>query len=124
MPKNTQLSFDELIHVTEEDLHVPICKSDKNSGTKFTIASLFLFFIPFLNIIGLMLSCHGYNRSKDDGYKGALGLLGIFLNLTTTLIVLGLPFILIYIYTTAPYDVCAEMGKGNWMYEGEKYSCK
>ena len=117
-------TFDELITITDEDLTYNYSRAEKNSGLKFSIASLFFPLIPFLNVVGLMLAYHGYNKSTDDGYRGITGLIGMLLNSFTVILLIGFPFVMIYIYNTLPYDVCANMGAGNWIYEGEKYKCE
>lgn len=122
--QNEDRSFDEIIAVTEDDIYVVKYVSTKDNGFKLGVLGSILAFFPLLNILGIYLSSRAYEQSKYDGYKGTSGLLGIFLNVVTlTFMIVGF-FVLLYIVETRPYDVCAEMGQGSWLYNGEKYTCE
>lgn len=122
--QNEDRSFDEIIAVTEDDIYVVKYVSTKDNGFKLGVLGSILAFFPLLNILGIYLSSRAYEQSKYDGYKGTSGLLGIFLNVVTlTFMIVGF-FVLLYIAETRPYDVCAEMGQGSWLYNGEKYTCE
>lgn len=117
-------SFDEIIAVTDEDIYVVKYVHHKDEGFKLGLIGSLLAFFPLINILGLYLSAKGYEQSRYQGYRGTSGLVGIFLNTATLTALIAGFFILMYAVTTVPYDVCAEMGSGSWLYNGEKYTCE
>lgn len=122
--QNIKPSFDELMQISDSDLEQSYYVHPKDTGLKFSVISFFLALLPIINILGLWLSIKGREQSKWEGYNTITGLLALLLNALTVIVMLSLPFILMYFVITAPYDVCSHQGAGTWLYNGDAIVCQ